>query len=214
MKLVKIISTNQYKIINDSDYNPDIHIDRTDNLYYLDANSDLADYITIRNMVIKAVNNKGGFSNLKNDEKEIALKYAKSVDINDSVAYYMGQGMTQDEATYTYITKSSLDIRKTANCFKDRAKSAEFMATVIMYLGMENAEIFMDNARNFLYDLTESAIIGTEYGNTRNGFMDYLHDTGDYVGSGASTFFDLPNEQDKYDMFKNTLTNIILGEWQ
>jgi len=209
-KLVKIISTNKYQIINENEFDSNIHIDRTYGLQYIHENKNLANYITIRNMIVNAVNNQGGFNNLKNWEKEIALIYTKSVEINDAIPYLMSTGLSQDEATYKYLQLYSQNVRNAADSFKERARSAEFMTTIIMYIGQDNAEIFIDNVRNFLHDLTESAIIGTQYGNTRNGFMDYLEDTGDYEGTGASTFFNLPDEQEKYETFKTTLKNILL----
>lgn len=212
--LVKNINTNNYSIIQDTEFDSNIHIDRSNFLIYIDKYSDLADYITIRNLIDRALTYWGGFNSLRSDEeKDVVLKYTKFVTITDGVAYLMNKyGITQPEAEYMYLQFSTEDIRKAADAFKERVRSPEFMRIIIQYLGMDNAEIFMDNCRNFLYDLTETAIIGTEYGNKRNGFMDYINDTGDYIGTGASTFFNLPTEQTLYDNFKLEITNKILGE--
>ena len=214
MKLVKIISTNEYKFIKDEEYNSDIHIDRTLFPIYLDKYSylDGVDYISIRNLMSDALINRGGFSELNSDEeKDIVLKYTKLVIPEEAISYFMNKGFTYNEAQSKYLLLRTTDIRNAANCFKDRIESPEFMVIIYSYLGATNSEIFIDNARNFLFDLMNTAIIGTEYGNTRNGFMDYVNDTGDYVGTGASTFFNLPDEQTKYDEFKELLTSKILG---
>ena len=211
MKLVKIKSTNEYKLIYDTEFDSNLHIDRSNELQYLHQNAKLGDYITIRNMVISAVNSVGGFDSLRELDKPIALIYTKSVTIEEAVPYYISQGLTVNEASYIYLQKFSQNIRNAADCFKERARSVEFATTIMMYLGQTNAETFISNTRDLLSDLTDSAIIGTQYGNVQNGFMDYIEDTGSYIGSGSSTFFNLPTDQEKHNAFKNKIIDIILN---
>lgn len=211
MKLVKVIQTNEYKFIEDSEYDSSIHIDRTSFVSYLDKYLYLSNYITVRNLIQQIINDIGGFDNLRSDnDKLIALKYTRNVTPETAIPFLMTHGYTQDEANQEYVLLRSQDILNAKNEFKNRLDNANFIATVMGTLGQVDAEIFLDNTRNFLFDLINSAILGTEYGNSRNGFFDYLNDTGDYVGTGASTFFDLPTENSKYELFKQTITNLIL----
>lgn len=220
MKLVKIKSTDKYQIIEDIQFDANLHIDRTNTIVYWEMNSSLADYCYIRDRITEAVAALGGFSQIKSQEdKNIILKYTKILSAEEAVPYLMTQGYSLEEAQAYYILLRSTDIRNAANCYAERLNKPEFTAAVIQHFaavdeednnGQRDAEVFLDNCRNFIHDLKESAVLGTFYGNNRDGFFDYIEDTGGYLATpGLSSFFNLPEEEPIYLSLIKTIKDII-----
>lgn len=189
MKLVKNKITNEYLFILENEFNIDIHIDRTDFPLYVDQYSHLTDYCLARDLVSNGVSIRGGFNSLKSDEeKEVALKYTRNVSDTDAVPYLMSKGLSLMEATKQYIDLRSIDIRNAADCYKDRLYSPEFTSALIMSLGQAQAETLLETCRDLFNDLSNTAILGTNYGNNRAGIMDWLEGTDVYIGSGLQGF--------------------------
>lgn len=216
MKLVKLKQNDTYYIINDIDYDSEKHIDRTNSILYWEHNKHLADYCYIRSRIADIVA-LDGFTNLYNEEKEVCLRYTNSAASIDLIVYLMSKGLSMEEAKFIYLQNRALDIRNAADCFSNRINNPGFTVVVIKYFsaiavngdGQVNGEIFLDNCRSFLSDLKESAILGTNYGNNRDGFFDYIEDTGSYVGTGLSTFFTLPEQQQYLTAMIKEIKDII-----
>jgi len=60
-KLIKNIKTNLYELINEVEFNSEIHIDRTNSVAYWHLNKDIADYSYIRMRIETVMNEAGGF---------------------------------------------------------------------------------------------------------------------------------------------------------
>lgn len=210
MKLVKILNTDEYQIINDSDFDSNIHLDRTEGIAYWELNNNLADYCFIRHHIM-AIIDSVGFNNLKSEEeKEICIKYTKSVPATDIVPYYMSTGMTYNEASYAYLQKRAIDVRNAADCYSARLNKPEFTVIIMKHLGEGGGITFLDNCRNFISDIRNSAILGTEYESTMDGFFDYVDDTGGYdTVPGLSSFFDIPTEQANLDLMRKEIKDLI-----
>ena len=211
-KLVKIISSNTYSLIEEANFNSNIHIDRSNSVAYWHICKELADYSYIRMRIGIVIENLGGFNNLRSDDdKDIALIYTKNIDIADAIIYYMNNGLTQDEATRKYLDLRSFDISNSAKAYSDRAYSHEVRASILMYLGRSAGEILLDNIRSFREDLKSDSVLGTNYGNSREGLLDFIESTASYEGAGLKSFFDLTNEIElaKYTLLLNSLMNLI-----
>ena len=211
-KLVKIIETGIYKLIDPNLYDSNIHIDRSGLIAYWHENNDLADYSYIRLRIGLIIEDAGGFNALRSDfERDIALIYTKNIDMADAIPYYMNKGMTQEEATKKYLQLRSVDITNSAKAYSDRAYSPEVRASILMYLGQSAGEILLDNIRSFREDLKSDSVLGINYGNSREGLLDFIESTASYVDAGLKSFFDLTDvvELAKYTSLLNSLMNLI-----
>jgi len=218
MKLIKVISTNKYEIIEDSLFDSNLHIDRSDNILYWDQNSELVDYCFLRSNIQRIISNIG-FNNLRsNAEKDVVLKYTNSASSTEVIGWLVSKGLTVEQASLLYLQKRSIDIRNSAICFGDRINDPAFTTAIIAHFsqtgtaedGQIMGELFLDNCRNFISDLKDSAILGTQYGNARDGFFDYIDDTGSYKSNpGLSTFFTLPEEQPILNSLRKAIKDLI-----
>ena len=129
-----------------------------------------------------------GFGNLTLDEKIIVVRYCAADDA-DLISYFMD---TYSLDMATAITKlkvyRAIDISNATKALKGRAEHPAMTFIAIKYLSESNASIFSDNIRNFISDLKTTAHLGLNYGQERDGIMDYIEDTNGYVGTGLSTF--------------------------
>jgi len=148
----------------------------------------LEDYCLIR-LILKNMmdDTSDPFWSLSTAEKDIICKYCAATD-ETIVGYYVSKGMTVQEATILHINVRSVDVRTAATCYHTRLMQPEFMATIMMYLGITQGETFMDAVRNFAIDVKDMARIGTNYNNIYDGIMDYIESTGSYVDGGLKNY--------------------------
>jgi hypothetical protein len=141
------------------------------------------DYVLRRNQM-KLCSSGVGFATLNTEEKDIVLNNSAEEPMT-LIVYIMTRDQVSQAVAYDeYLTIRSIDIRNAANCYGVRIDDSFFTKTIIKYLGMINGEVFLDAIRNFVSDLKDVALLGTEYGNNRDGILDYIESTGSYTDSG------------------------------
>lgn len=171
----------------DVDIIPNDYIDLT-SLHYLDSiRGKNYDYHFIRRNIIDYVASVG-FDNLSESEKLIASKYC-AADASTLVPYFMvTYGLDYETAISKYKVYRSIDIFNAKKALSERSMDPAMMYIAVKYMDEQNASIFSDNIRNYISDLRETAHLGLNYGQARDGIMDYIEATNGYVGGGLSTF--------------------------
>jgi len=188
MILVREIQSNKAKIIESSRFKPLRHVEITDEIPTLQEAKAYVDYCLFRDILSNMILTKGGFSNLDDEDKKIVLKYTKCVSSEEAVGYLMSNGKTLEEASLEYVERRSKDIREASKCYSERLHSSKFTAVLISTLGQEQSETLLETCRDLFNDLSNTAILGTNYGNNRAGIMDWLEGTDIYAGSGLQGF--------------------------
>lgn len=144
------------------------------------------DYYKERNELRLLVDTQG-FDNLNTKEKEYAAKYCIADDTT-IVMYYVSIGLDLDTAQAKHLVRRSEDINKAAVTCKNRAESAVVKYISIKYMAENDAATFMDAIRSFITDYGLLAHLGIEYGQSREGIMDYIEATNAYENAGLSTY--------------------------
>lgn len=149
------------------------------------SNIKFKDYLFIREQIKQCVDN---FEKLSIQEKELLLEYC-AYEPKILIEYIIQRdNKSQVEAYNDYLLYRSKDIKKASICFAKRLEKPELTQIIIKYLGMSGGEQFMNEIRPFVQDMKETAIIGTQYGNTRDGLLDYIESTSSYVDSGLKDY--------------------------
>ena len=65
---------------------------------------------------------------------------------------------------------------------------ASLQVIFIIFLGEEQSSTINDALRNFKSDLCSIALLGTMYGDNRDGLMDYLESSGSYTAGGLKSY--------------------------
>lgn len=194
-----------------------VYSEELDLVYYDDITSILVwhaqgtrkyDYHYVREQ-IKTLVTETGFNNLNDKDKEYALLYC-SCDANEQTAmsiqvgYYMGLGMTLEEASAKYLILRADDINNAAKACQARLDDKTLIYIALKHMTQSNATAFLDSIRNFLTDLARVAHMGTNYGQTEDGILDYIECTGSYTETGLNSFFtDTTLYEACRDEFKN-----------
>ncbi len=183
---VKAKETNVYSFIDSTEFNDATMFNHNSISYIADFGTKLKDYCFIRDRVIDLCANIG-FANLKSNAKDYVGIYC-ATDMMALIGYYMTQGMSQFDATKFYLIARDKQITNSAECYCQRLKDPEIFVNLMLFLGQSQALTFNDAVRNFKSDLCEVALLGTEYGDDRDGIMDYIMSTGSYADGGLKTF--------------------------
>lgn len=146
------------------------------------------------------------FDILNDKEKALAAKYCL-IDDATAVIYYMSTGLSQAEATMQHLVYRAEDINKAADVCRMRAESSIIKYISIKYLEESNAATFIAAIRDFITDYGSIAHLGMNYGQSREGIMDYVEATNSYTDGGLSsyTFRDSYTFTDCSDELKNYL---------
>lgn len=178
-------SYNKYIFVTGDSMDPN-YIDITSCYNWDNIGLEYFDYVFVRDQ-IKMFVSAMTFNNLSEIDKEVALTYCAS-DMTTLITYLMMQGYSQQEAIDIYITKRAVDIRNASLSCEKRIKSSEYIKSIISFLPEEYAVQFLDATRNFSIDYQNIALFGTQYGDYRDGIMDYIEGTGSYVGGGLRNY--------------------------
>ena len=172
-----------------------------------DILTDVRDYYTSR-AILKAQYEGISFSSLSPRDKEIVATYCLTSD-ETIIGYYMEQGLTQEVAVAKHLVRRAEDINKASITCKQRAESPIVKYIAIKYMTEADAAMFMDAIRNLITDYSMLAHLGNEYGQSRDGIMDFIEATNGYVGAGLSnyTFRTGVTYENCRDEFKNFLVN-------
>jgi hypothetical protein len=184
MKLLKIIATNE--VITGDAFDENIHLDYSNSIYHwYHFGVNLTDFVYARKR-IKDIVAEVGYDNVKH--KDIVNKLCVA-DMNDIIAYYMNEeGLSQLEATQKYLDNRADGIIKAGQCYSKRLESKEVIATIMLFIGRSQGLSLLDAVRNFKEDLRTVGLLGTQYGNDRDGIMDYFESTGSYEDSGIKSY--------------------------
>ena len=184
--LVKIKYTRDtYEIINDGDFNSNIHINRDSIHYWSNFGVELSDYIKARTKV-KSIVDSIGFNNLRAENKEIAAPFCPT-DSTTMITYFMGLGYSQADATEKYLDYRSNDIYLAAQACDNRMNN-NYIKVIIKYLPITEAERYLTQTSVLSANYRNAALFGTQYGDYSDGIMDFIEDTGGLIGSGLSTY--------------------------
>jgi len=148
------------------------------------------------------------FSNQPEDIKDKICVYC-ATDQNTIIAHLMSKGMTLQQAIQQYIFYRSKDISEAAADCNTYITSDKFMNTLLFYLPLSEAERFLEAIKDLQFYYRTAAHFGTNYNNNKSGIMDFIEDTGDYVGKGLSTYTTYPglNIQDLIKELKSILVD-------
>lgn len=147
------------------------------------------------------------FSSLNAKEKQYAAKFCIADD-NTCVGYYMGLGYDLTDAMNLHLSNRANDINNAAKSCRYRSESPIVLYSSIKYLTEQDAATFIDAIRTFITDYSTIAHLGLNYGQSREGIMDYIEATNAYLNSGLSVYsIKAPYT---YEEFKTELKNYIV----
>lgn len=187
MKLIINKKTKIKSVINDGDFNVEIHEDLSNKIenWYLHG-LELTDYLIVKNEIKKITNNTG-FINLKKFGKEYSAELCTSTP-EIIISYYKSKGLSEYDAIDKYKLNRAIDIKKSCKSGYDRIESNEFAYIILKYLSESDSQIMLDEISHLIERYKNMFVLGTNYNNTINGIMDYIESTGDYIDSGLSKF--------------------------
>lgn len=172
-----------YISINSGDTIPDNYINITSiinwKLFGLECVNDyLVFQRELKNIVITT-----GWTNLSNDEKDVAIEYFAFDDSTDAMIYLITEkGMSQDDAMMFIIKHWHTHHGKMIQCTKERWFQVKLI--VGMFISIADAEDLFNTAKMLIYGYTETGIFGKNYGDNTDGIMDFIESTNGYVGNG------------------------------
>ena len=144
------------------------------------------DYINIR-LLIKEIVGAIPFENLTEQEKMIVCEFC-AFDDATIVGYYMSIGFTQAQAITKHKVNRANDIDLASKACQQRAETSVVKYIVIKYLTESSASAFLDAIRNYMEDYKRIAHLGLNYGQSREGLMDYIEATNAYENGGLSQY--------------------------
>ncbi len=137
------------------------------------------------------------------------LKYC-ATDATTLVGYLMGTGLSQSDAILKYKENRAEDIRMASGAAELRINSTPFTFAIIKYLSEADGQSFIDATRNLVIDFKTIALTGTNYGNVRDGIMDYIESTGGYSAGGLKDFT-IETPYELFDLISDLKKIIIHG---
>jgi len=225
MKLVKKISTNEYKLIEDSVFsaNTSMYINRSDNpVYWYDNYEKIGiSYFKMRNLLNNIVISKvNGFNDFRNDAKDVLGKLIIG-NQNDMIMHYIvNSGQTLAQAQQTHIDRLSLNVVKKSESTRIIASSSKIITVGIKYLtwvesGTTNADQannFTSAIQGFLTEYERYAILGLNYGDEKEGIMDYIESTNNYASGGLKNYIFNPSVVTAYSGDTNAVRLAMASE--
>jgi len=196
-KFIQYKATEKYAFIDSVDFDSATEYDCTRPDYIYLFGSKLKDYCYVRD-VVEDIIVKQGFYTLKDKSKDAVGVYC-TAPMDTLIAYYMGTGLSQMKATIKYINNRDVDVGNAAACYCERMSNTNYRiellgdtislnGALMLFIGEDQALTLNSALRNFKLDLCSVALLGTQYGDDRDGIMDYLESTGSYVGGGLKSY--------------------------
>jgi hypothetical protein len=140
------------------------------------------DYLSIKSQ-IKELCDLKGWSNLSDAEKDLSIQYYCYEDSIDAVIYLMTvKGMTQEQAQGYLMVMWHKHHGGVMNTCKQRWYYVKFI--VPQYLDFLDAEDLLNNIESLVTLLNDIGRQGINYGDKKEGIMDYIESTNSYVGKG------------------------------
>lgn len=157
----------------------------------------------IKNIVVET-----GWSGLTNLEKDLAIQYYSFVTPIDAVTYLMTvKGYTQDFAQLFLLQQWHRHHANSTNTAKKRWYYVKL--TVSKYLSFYDSEDLLNSVEPLIFPLMDIARLGINYGDKKEGIMDYIESTGIFTGQGLreNNYTLLVGD---YDIFIGELKNVIV----
>lgn len=164
------------------------------------------DYCIIR-YEIDVIRQISGWTNLSNNEKDICIKYL-IYDELDAVTHLMTVSGFTEFQSKTYLE----NMWKKHNILLIDSHNKRWFSIkecFIKYLGMDNANILVDNLNHILFAYLTIGRIGKNYYDSVDGIMDYIESTNGFIGNGL-TECGYMLQYGMYPQFVNELKNIII----
>ena len=202
MKLVKVLSTNVFKQIEESEFNsnPELYIDRTDSPIYWEKHyKELGiSYFRMRVIVQELVDLRvNGFDDYRDSEKDVLGKMYIG-ETGQIIPFYMSYfSMSQTEASLFHNERVANNVVLKAESTRLIARSPKIISVGTKYLVWANsdgtlntlqANNFTAAIQGFLSGYREFAYLGTNYGDDTDEIMDYIESTGSYATGGLKNY--------------------------
>lgn len=158
------------------------------------------DYLVCKNQ-IKMLVDEIGWTNLSNTEKDLTIKYYAYDNPTDAVIYLMTtKGMTQQQAQGFLLLQWHRHHSGVVNTCKQRWYYVKF--TVPQYLNFYDSEDLLGTIESLIFSLIDMGIQGINYGDKKEGVMDYVESTNCFIGQGL--------KQSGYTLIQGTWDEFIL----
>lgn len=201
-KLVKLKSTNKYIEITDVELanNPALYVDRSENpIYWLNHYSEAGfTYFRARNLVRELYLSKvGKLDDFRDVEKDALIAFGiASKDM--AVAHLETKGYSNEQAEGFYAYQLANHISNLSSDAREIIVSPKILLIGIKYLTdtdpitgeIDTTQIdnFVLAIRGFLTDYERYNVIGSMYGDRRDGIADYYSSTGSYTSGGLKNY--------------------------
>jgi hypothetical protein len=140
------------------------------------------DYLVYKN-AIKELVIETGWSNLTNTEKDLTIQYYAYDNPTDAVIYLMTtKGMTQQQAQGYLLLQWHKHHCGVVNTCKQRWYYVKF--TVPQYLSFTYSEDLLNTIEPLIFSLNDMGRQGINYGDKKEGIMDYIESTNSFEGQG------------------------------
>jgi len=132
----------------------------------------------------------GSFASLSTIEKAIVAEHmcvwdGMEIDYATLVGYYMGQGLSQDEAQLLLIDTEIDIIRpRIRACSTERYKHAQ--KVVAMFLNPAGIADIFERTQHLVGIFKSDGVLGTGYRNITSGIMDFVESTDGYATTGLA----------------------------
>jgi hypothetical protein len=189
-----------FKLINSGDTIPTNYVNISSIVNWNQFGNIVAnDYLVYKNTINDICNQKR-WSGLTNTEKDIAIQYYSYPDSTSAVAYLMTvKGMSQPQAQEFLLLQWHKHHGNLMNACKLRWYYVKLIA--ITYLSFEDVETLLSNIQLLILLYVTVGRIGINYGDVKEGIMDYIESTNIYLNNGL--------RETKYTLLTGTYNDFI-----
>lgn len=191
-----------FKIINSGDTIPDGFINISSIENWNKFGDGVANDYFVYKSEIKTLVGEIGWTGLTNNEKDLAIKYYSYPDMTEAITYLMTtKGMTQAQAQgYVLSAWHKHHGNITLSC-RQRWYYAKFV--VPQYLSFVDAEDLLNIVEPLVFAYHDMGRLGINYGDKKDGIMDYIESTNTYFGQGL--------KENNYTLLMGTWEEFIIA---
>jgi hypothetical protein len=196
-----------FKIIKSGDTIPSGYVDISSIVYWdMFGMSCANDYLVCKNSIKELIIEKG-WANLSNTEKDIAIQYYAYPDSTSAVIFLMSKGYSQAQAQGFVLLQWHRHHGNVMNSCKTRWYYVKFI--VLQYLNFSDAEDLLNTVEPLVFAYNDMGRLGVNYGDKRDGIMDYIESTNMFQGQGLreNGYVLL---QGNYDLFIQAMKNVFV----
>lgn len=165
------------------------------------------DYLVVKDQ-IKLLGFEKSWTGLTSEEKDLSIKYYSLPDFIQPAIYLMTEkGMSQEQAEAFVINNWHIHHRKLLETCKERWFYVKLV--VASYLNFADAEELMDVATTLIFNFIECGRFGKEYGDQRDGLLDFIISKHMFEGQGLREQNYVLTQGD-WDELINNMVNVLL----